>query len=43
VEQMLIDREEDNDWVAMFEVGIPRSRQAEEPWLRFVRLGPLTS
>jgi hypothetical protein len=43
VEQMLIDREEENDWVAVFEVDIPRSRKAEEPWLRFVRLGPLTA
>ena len=43
LEQMLIDREEENDWVAAFEVDIPRSQKAEEPWLRFVRLGPLTA
>jgi superfamily II RNA helicase len=43
VEQMLIDREDENDWVAEFEANIPRSRETEEPHLRFVRIGPLTS
>src|SRR5688572_8570892 len=35
VDQMLIDREDENDWVAEFEVSIPRSRELEEPHLRF--------
>jgi superfamily II RNA helicase len=41
IDQMLIDREEENDWVAQFEIDIPRSRETEEPWLRFLRIGPL--
>jgi hypothetical protein len=40
---MLIDREEENDWVAQFEINLPRSREMEQPYLRFLRLGPLTS
>jgi hypothetical protein len=40
---MLIDREEENDWVAEFEVDIARSRKAEEPWVRFMRIGPLVT
>jgi superfamily II RNA helicase len=43
VDQMLIDREEENDWVAEFEVDIARSRKAEEPWVRFMRIGPLVT
>jgi hypothetical protein len=41
IEQMLVDREEQSDWAAIFEIDIPESRRAEEPHLRFVRLGPL--
>src|SRR5688572_11723306 len=43
IDQMLIDREQENDWVAQFEVNLPLSRQSEEPHLRFLRLGPLTT
>lgn len=43
VQQMLIDREEENDWVAEFEVDLAASRQAEAPWLKLVRLGPLVA
>jgi superfamily II RNA helicase len=41
VQQMLVDPEEHNDWVAEFEVDLAESRKAEEPVLRFVRLGNL--
>ena len=43
IDQMLIDREEENDWVTQFEIDIPRSRETEEPHLRFIRFGPLVS
>lgn len=42
IQQMLIDADEHNDWVAEFIVDIPQSRAKEEPVLRFVRLGSLT-
>jgi hypothetical protein len=42
VQQMLVDPEEHNDWVAEFEVDLARSREDEEPVLRLVRLGSLT-
>ena len=42
VQQMLVDPEEHNDWVAEFEVDLARSREAAEPVLRLVRLGSLT-
>ncbi|MGH7973372.1 MAG: DUF3516 domain-containing protein, partial [Limisphaerales bacterium] len=41
VQQMLVDPEEHNDWVAEFEVDLAASRAAAEPVLRLVRLGPL--
>jgi superfamily II RNA helicase len=41
VQQMLVDPEEHNDWVAEFEVDLDRSREAAEPVLRLVRLGSL--
>ena len=41
VQQMLVDPEEHNDWVAEFEVDLARSREAAEPVLRLVRVGPL--
>jgi hypothetical protein len=43
IDQMLIDREEENDWVGQFEIDISKSRQTEQPHLRFLRLGPLVS
>ena len=42
VQQMLVDPEEHNDWVAEFEVDLARSRETAEPVLRLVRLGSLT-
>ena len=41
VQQMLVDPEEHNDWVAEFEVDLARSRESAEPVLRLVRLGSL--
>jgi hypothetical protein len=42
VQQMLVDPEGHNDWVAEFEVDLARSREAAEPVLRLVTLGSLT-
>jgi hypothetical protein len=39
VEQMLVDPEMDNDWVAEFEVDLPASRTADEPVIQLRRLG----
>ncbi len=41
VQQMLIDPDEHNDWVAEFEVDLAASRTAVEPVLMLRRLGPL--
>jgi hypothetical protein len=41
VQQMLVDPDGHNDWVAEFEVDLARSRAASEPVLRLVRLGSL--
>ena len=41
VQQMLVDPEEHNDWVAEFEVDLGRSRETAEPVLRLVRLASL--
>jgi superfamily II RNA helicase len=41
VQQMLVDPEGHNDWVAEFEVDLAASREAGEPRLRLMRLGPL--
>jgi superfamily II RNA helicase len=42
VQQMLVDPDEHNDWVAEFKVDLPQSRDAGEPVLQLVRLGSLT-
>jgi len=42
VQQMLVDPEENNDWVAEFEVNLAESRKQGEPWLRLQRIGSLT-
>jgi hypothetical protein len=42
VQQMLVDPEEHNDWVAEFDVDLARSREIAEPALRLARLGSLT-
>ncbi len=41
VQQMLVDPEMDNDWVAEFEVDLEASRATQEPVLRLRRLGSL--
>ena len=41
VQQMLVDPEEHNDWVAEFRVDLAASREAGEPILRLVRLASL--
>jgi hypothetical protein len=41
VQQMLVDPEGHNDWVAEFEVDLARSRQQGEPVLRLRRVGSL--
>ncbi len=42
VQQILVDPEEHNDWMAEFEVDLGRSRETVEPVLRLLRLGSLT-
>jgi hypothetical protein len=41
IQQMLVDPEENNDWVAEFEVDLAQSRSAQEPFLRLRSIGPL--
>jgi hypothetical protein len=41
VQQMLVDPEGHNDWVAEFEVDLAASRAAEQPVMRLSRLGAL--
>jgi Domain of unknown function (DUF3516) len=41
VQQMLVDPEGVNDWVAEFEVELAASREAQQPVLRLLRLGNL--
>jgi len=42
VQQMLVDPQGDNDWVAEFEVDLAESRNLGEPFLRLRRIGSLT-
>jgi superfamily II RNA helicase len=41
IQQMLVDPEGHNDWVAEFEVDLARSREINEPQLRFRKIGAL--
>ncbi len=41
-QQMLVDPEGDNDWVAEFEVDLAESRKKGEPVMRLRRMGSLT-
>ena len=41
IQQMLVDPDEHNDWVAEFEVDLARSREIGEPALRLNRIGSL--
>lgn len=43
VQQMLVDPDQMNDWVAEFEIDLARSREAAEPVMRLSKLGSLTS
>jgi hypothetical protein len=43
VQQMLVDPQEMNDWVAEFEVNLADSRSAGEPVMRLKKIGPLIS
>jgi CHASE3 domain sensor protein len=42
IQQMLVDPEEHNDWVAEFEVDLAASRAAGEPAIELRRIGSLT-
>ncbi len=42
VQQMMVDPDGDNDWVAEFEVDLAESRKSDEPFLRLRRIGSLT-
>ena len=42
VQQMLVDPEGHNDWVAEFEVDLTASRTSGEPVLKLRRIGSLT-
>jgi hypothetical protein len=41
VQQMLVDPQDHNDWVVVFEVDLQQSRAANEPFLRLRRIGSL--
>jgi hypothetical protein len=41
VQQMLVDPEEHNDWVAEFDVDLAKSREVAEPFVRLRRIGAL--
>lgn len=41
VQQVLVDRDAANDWVAEFDVDLAESRLAKEPVLRLRRIGPV--
>ncbi len=43
VQQMLVDPDEANDWVAEFTIDLPASRAAGEPKISLLRVGPLTA
>ena len=41
VQQVLVDPELHNDWMAEFDVDLDESRRAQQPVLALTRLGPL--
>jgi superfamily II RNA helicase len=43
VQQMLVDPQENNDWVAEFEVDLVESRKTEQPVIRLRRIGALNA
>ncbi|MCX8107921.1 MAG: DUF3516 domain-containing protein, partial [Verrucomicrobiae bacterium] len=42
IQQMLVDPDEFNDWVAEFEVDLPESRKLGHPVLKLVRISPFS-
>jgi hypothetical protein len=42
VQQMIVDPDQSNDWVAEFQVDLAKSREEGEPAMRLVKLGALT-
>jgi hypothetical protein len=42
IQQMLVDPEGHNDWVADFEVDLAQSRERGEPWMWLRRVASLT-
>ena len=42
VQQMLVDPEENNDWVVEFQLDLAESRKLGEPVLKLVKIGSLT-
>ena len=42
VQQMLVDPQEHNDWVAEFEIDLAQSRQTSAPVLKLQKIGSLT-
>ena len=42
VQQMLVDPQEHNDWVAEFGVDLVESRKTADPVIKLVRIGGLT-
>jgi superfamily II RNA helicase len=42
VQQILVDPDEHNDWVAEFEVDLPKSKETGEPFVRLRRIGSVT-
>ena len=42
VQQVLVDPDEHNDWMAEFEIDIAASRAAEEPVLQLRSIGAIT-
>jgi superfamily II RNA helicase len=43
VQQMLVDPDQLNDWIAEFKVDLPKSRLLAQPALSLLRLGPLAA
>jgi hypothetical protein len=42
VQQVLVDPEEHNDWIAEFEIDLAQSRATGEPFIRLRRIGSIT-
>lgn len=42
IQQVLVDPDDANDWMAEFEVNLQKSRDTGEPWIRLNRLAPIS-